>query len=257
MPLRRSRARGKLRILFQPPKDAESAALWKSFLDYKGMDVFVAAFNAHTVLPQDLPIVFIEGKGDMICEYHPNQHTIVVSYEMLKKIHQLMFAASTASPAKTALFVNAAMHFALMHEIGHAFIHEFNIPATGRQEDDADQFASLFLLSAKGYDGVPIAAAAFFGLMQKESGVPGLKSYADVHPLDMQRCYNLLTWAYGSNPQMFGDFVKGANVNLPPERAQGAPREWQQMKKSWETLLDKYVPNEKGHIEAPAPPKAG
>lgn len=239
---------GKFRMEQIPSKNPALAALWKSFENYKGMQTSVTLLNQVTVLPRDIPILFGDGKGEAICEYSRDKHVIVVSYEFLQVIQKVMSASGDFNAQQIPIMVNAAMHFAVIHEIGHAFIHEFGIPVTGREEDCADQFATVMLLTAKSYGADTIAGALFFGLLQKQSGPVVTGDYADVHALGKQRFFNLITWAYGADPKGMTQLIPDIAKYIPPERLSRAHDEYQQMKASWNSLTDKYVPDAKGHI---------
>ena len=43
-------------------------------------------------------------------------------------------------------FVLANVEFTLLHEIGHALIHQFPIPVFGQEEDAADQIATTSMI---------------------------------------------------------------------------------------------------------------
>ena len=45
--------------------------------------------------------------------------------------------------------------FILFHEIGHALIHELNLPVVGVEEDAVDEFAAIALISMAQQPGLP------------------------------------------------------------------------------------------------------
>ena len=240
--------RGKFRMERETSKDPALAALWTSFENYKGMQASVTLLNSLTVLPRDVPILFGDGKGKAFCEYSEDKHIIRVSYEFLQLIQKVMSASGDLNAQQLPVLVNAAMHFCVMHEVGHAFIHEFGIPVTGREEDCADQFATVLLLTAKSYGADTVAGALFFGLLQKQNGPVVNGDYADVHSLGKQRLFNLFIWACGASPKGMMRLAPNITKYLPPERLGRAHDEYTQMSANWKNLTDKYVPDAKGHI---------
>jgi len=62
----------------------------------------------------------------------------------------------------------------------------------------------------------------------------------DEHSLDKQRFYNLACWLYGHDSEKYGSLVEDGS--LPQARAERCPAEYEQMSRSWTTLL-------KGHLK--------
>ena len=56
---------------------------------------------------------------------------------------------------------------------------------------------------------------------------PDESDFADVHGLDVQRFYNVLCMAYGSDPEAFGGIVEKGY--LPKDRAEGCGEEYAQV----------------------------
>lgn len=69
----------------------------------------------------------------------------------------------------------AAARFILAHELGHAAADLFAVPATGSGEDDADEFAAVFLLADDALRGDVRVAAA---MMRRMALVPDLMEAA-------------------------------------------------------------------------------
>jgi len=58
------------------------------------------------------------------------------------------------------------------------------------------------------------------------------------HSLSEQRFYNILCLVYGSNPEKFNFLVEDGD--LPEERAEICPSEYERKVNSWDTLLSPY-----------------
>ena len=115
------------------------------------------------------------------------------------------------------------------HELGHAVFDILDVPVYGREEDAADQMAGV-ILSQFGKD---VAKRTFPGvsyLWQKLGASDGewkRSYYSDEHGHPLQRAYNYLCMAYGSDPDAFQYYVdKGL---LPKDRAVNCKREYQQI----------------------------
>jgi hypothetical protein len=128
----------------------------------------------------------------------------------------------------------------VFHELGHALIDALDLPALGREEDVADQLASLLMSDE------PILAmtAANFWESTGSGEVPSLEEFADTHSFNLQRYYNMMCWAYGADPSVRA-YVLGYS-ELPPERAERCGDEYDQMRSAWEQLLEPYLSNTLG-----------
>ena len=144
-------------------------------------------------------------------------------------------------PAKAA--VNSTIATAY-HELGHAVISIYDLPATGRLEDAADQLAAYMWLVPDDNikNDAPQVVKDFAEMFKRYSANRrGLVNddFADEHSLDLTRMYNLACWVYGANPAANADVV--AQVGLPKERADSCEFEFRQISKAWKTLLAPHV----------------
>lgn len=87
--------------------------------------------------------------------------------------------------------------FVAAHEYGHALIHQQRVPFLGREEDAADQIATMLVLQDKAFSPPALAGAIRF--FHRE----GNGSLGDVHSLDGQRRINVACWAWGAKPSAF------------------------------------------------------
>jgi hypothetical protein len=144
-------------------------------------------------------------------------------------------------PAKAA--VNSTIATAY-HELGHAVISIYDLPATGRLEDASDQLAAYMWLVPDDNikNDAPQVVKDFAEMFKRYSANRrGLVNddFADEHSLDLTRMYNLACWVYGANPAANADVV--AQVGLPKERADNCEFEFRQISKAWKTLLAPHV----------------
>src|SRR5262249_38750744 len=107
-------------------------------------------------------------------------------------------------------FVVANTLFAFVHEIGHAVIHEMELPVLGREEDAADAYTILSMLkigSAMSHQVLVEASKAWF-LMDKRNQREGTQPDAwDAHVLDEQRAYQIVCLMVGSDKERFKDLA--------------------------------------------------
>lgn len=130
-------------------------------------------------------------------------------------------------------FVAANVQWTVGHEIGHALIHQLDLPVFGREEDAADMLAAMLLVLRREAGLQPdfrdrLKAVADGWLLEwlddleNESEIP----YWDQHSLDIQRLFSFTCLIFGSDPNGLTDLAETAT--LPVERALYCPEEYQQ-----------------------------
>ncbi|HOT77357.1 MAG TPA: DUF4344 domain-containing metallopeptidase [Candidatus Wallbacteria bacterium] len=186
--------------------------------------------------------------GEENAYYDSEKKEILISYELLRYFEKLVESQQELSEdEKAELFVDLAF-FVTLHELGHALIDIFDLPITGREEDVADQLASWIILKTFGDDDHQAVLALinasewFVAEFDEETIKAEDLEFADSHSLDPQRFYNMITWAYGFNPNA-ATAALGSDIEelLPEERINFAEDEFSRMDKSFTTLLEKYL----------------
>ena len=120
---------------------------------------------------------------------------------------------SEPDPGRRALRKGGTLLWIAAHEFGHALIHRRQWPVLGREEDAADQIATLIVLRSSLAVPSIYGAISFFN-QRLDGGDPG-----DVHSLDPVRRINIACIAFGVDPAAFGEL---AGLLPPKRRAQCA-----------------------------------
>jgi hypothetical protein len=200
------------------------------------------SINESLKLPFDIPLI---GKQcDTANAYwDPSDKSVTICYEDAADGLDIYTKAGDADPRASAVNAEIATFY---HETGHMVISIYDLPATGREEDAADQ-VSAYILLTPGPDGKADADSAqavkdfareFEGYSER-NGQPDDDALADVHSPDKARMYNLECWVYGSDPEANADLVGGDQ--LPEDRADGCEDEYQKMSHAWDQLLQPYL----------------
>ncbi len=234
-------ANGKISVIYERSADDETDELASAIRDSKIFDELTAGFNETLFLPRDLKVVF-QNCGVANAFYDPSRRQIVMCYEMIT-----MFTESSAKGAASDEEVGESLVgttlFFFLHELGHALVHQLDLPITGREEDAVDQLAAVMLLEGMKEDdsgGLMLAAAAIqFGDLAAKLSAEEDPVFWGEHSLDVQRMYNALCMIYGSDPAKYAAFV--GPDKLPKERADRCPKEYQQLSRSWQRLMEPYV----------------
>jgi hypothetical protein len=107
----------------------------------------------------------------------------------------------------------------LSHEMGHVLISEMHLPILGREEDAADTYAALRLLTigtSFSQHELTEAAQGWFlsDRRDQESGEKPL--YYDEHNLGQQRAYQILCLMVGSDPNKFKGLADEMKMPVSP-----------------------------------------
>lgn len=152
----------------------------------------------------------------------------------------------------------------LAHELGHALIGEFQLPATGAEEDTADEFSALIMASmlqdTTGMQaGVPEFLREVIGystllwfhdaVQSQRKGV-SLPWY-DEHAASETRFRNTLCMIYGSSPAQFAFLAD--RVELPERERGRCEIDHAKRYRAWEMIVQPYARNQGGEYPGHRP----
>jgi hypothetical protein len=138
-------------------------------------------------------------------------------------------------------FVVGNTVFILLHELGHVHFSEMHLPVLGREEDEADTFATLTLLKIGTSFSQRVLANASQGwfLSERRSEQTRAKPlYYDEHDLSPQRAYWIVCLMVGSDPVKFKKLADDAK--MPEPRQQSCKRDYTKASRSWDMVLAPY-----------------
>ena len=235
--------RGDLKLVYSQLSVADHQELEKIFREERFFEDILDGLNESLVLPRDVPVRLAECE-EVNAYYDPEDGSVTLCYELLEHFLELfgnqMEGESEEEQEEVASKAVAALVFAFYHELGHALIDIYSLPATGREEDAVDQLATVMLLETwEGEDSelAILSSAEWFDLDASES--EDEPDMADEHALDEQRYYNLVCWIYGSDPEYFSDVAD--EWELPEARAERCEGEYQRMSQAWNSLLGPHM----------------
>jgi hypothetical protein len=138
----------------------------------------------------------------------------------------------------TTEFAVGNMLFVLLHEAGHGLISDLRLPVLGREEDAADQFATVTMLEMKTkftHRTLVNSAKNWLISDRRERDEGEVVTYYDNHGLDLQRAYNIICLMVGSDKDQFEGLAN--EVNLPDERQETCVFDYSNAQWSWEQAL--------------------
>jgi hypothetical protein len=220
-------------------KDMQDSGLLQDIAD---------ALNAVVSLPADVGLRYAEC-GEANAYYDSDERHILMCLELLEAMAETI-DGQFATEDEAAEAVAGAYLAVALHEAGHAMVDVLELPVTGREEDAVDGLAAWLLIQADDVDSVLGAAASYY-----TEGETGDSDFADEHSLDRQRYFNLVCWAYGSDPANSQELID--TWELPETRAEGCEAEYRQLDRSWSRLLRDHLRTDVVKETPAAPVTAG
>jgi hypothetical protein len=248
--------RGDFKVVYEKIANPDNRELQEIFRGTRLLEETAKALNEKLALPADVTVALREcGAADATWE--ADKHRISICYELVGAFAELFLRSGKVPDAEQAgAAVAAATLFALLHETGHALIDLYQLPAAGREEEAADQIATLVLLGSGKEGGTTAVEDASVLLTQERDA--GLRArlarvpFWSGHHFDEARLSSILCWVYGRDPQAFQELA--GDGTLPAPRAEGCALEYERVAKAWAEPL---APHLKGWtLAAPAPPAA-
>jgi|GEM_PF-3732786 len=234
---------------YLPPTDAKFNSAYQWAVDTHLFSTMpeIDGMDGIFVLPSRLRYIAMQC-GHVNAFYATGKSSVILCYELidlLEKVGRALSKGMANPDAFVAEFVRDNVRFILLHETGHAFIDMMQLPAVGREEDSVDQLATVLLLIRGNQSKNDIARVlqlastwfAVLGIGQNKSLSAG--EFSDEHSLDIQRYYNILCIAYGTDPDEYRSLVSSGK--LPQERAQRCPEEATKVTRSWLRLLAPHI----------------
>lgn len=130
------------------------------------------------------------------------------------------------------------------HELGHALIDVLQVPVLGKEEDAADTLSVILMHEGWQEEAaveILTSSATSYALRASDPGYePDESSFADVHSLDIQRYYAVVCLFYGANPDQRRQLA--LDLELPEEKLESCPYEYDQASAAWDTVLDQARP---------------
>jgi hypothetical protein len=173
--------------------------------------------------------------------YDPAARRITVCYELDRALTEAMAQAFPDS-AVQGLRAIEALFAAIAHEAGHALVGVLRLPALGRQEDVADQYAVAHMLeftATRRDAAIRLHALQALAVGLATLGQNEVTAAAEAHPLGLQRAANVACWVAGY-ARLHGVVASELEGSLPEGRRNQCPDEYKDMVSAWQRLLEPY-----------------
>jgi hypothetical protein len=251
-------AEGKGRVTIAYQDDAihpENRDAMKKIIDSGVFERMAERLTKAVALPHDLQVVITDnvpkGIDDPTTEldgrrifwpaaFSKETHDALAKF--LPEVVRDKGAPRVISPENfTADVINVwGNQFILGHELGHAVIHQLNLPLTGLEEDSADGFATFFTVIDKDTGpNAALGAAVLFDAIGSKKPHLSMEDFSSDHAVILQRVYNFLCSVLGSDPERLNALVTDGYI--PEVRAMACGKEWTQLNYGWWTVLEPHL----------------
>jgi hypothetical protein len=167
--------------------------LRERFRDKRFLETVSAELNPVLRLPRAVSLELAEC-GEVRAYYDPAAKAVVVCYEWIAVLMEVFDKRRSRDQLDD--HVDGTLTFTLYHEVAHALVDLLALPVTGREEDAADQLATLLLLRRPAYQGERALVSASLAFARAKDRFNNTR-FAAEHPLSKQRAYNVLCWVQG------------------------------------------------------------
>jgi hypothetical protein len=184
----------------------------------------------------------IEYGGDQGPLYNPELHQVQMPYEFYqqaldyfkKNEYDKKYGKSAQAGA-----IDTVLH-TLLHEAGHAYIADQNIPILGKEEDAVDNFAALMMIEyvENGEDAAISAADMFAFESEDRPDYYDFGEYIDEHSFDLQRYFSTLCLVYGSNPEKHKGLLDEVENDYLADRKDFCIYQYQTVAQNWHSYLN-------------------
>lgn len=175
--------------------------------------------------------------------YDPEKHVVQMPYsfydEALTYFIKNEYQEKYGKPAESGA-IDTVLH-TLLHEAGHAFIADQNIPVLGKEEDAVDNFAAVLMIEyVENGDDAAVSAADMFAFESEDRpDYYDFGEYIDEHSFDLQRYFSTLCLVYGSNPEQHANLLDEVENDYLTERKDFCLFQYQAISHNWHSYLSK------------------
>jgi hypothetical protein len=221
------------------PQSAEHRSIYEMLKERRALEK-IRDLLAPLRLPHRLAVQTRSCEG--IANAWSDESSVTVCYEYIDEIRKNAPERTTPAGVSPVDAVIGPFVDVFLHETGHAVFRALKIPLFGREEDAADQFSTYIMLRFDKDEARRLilgSAYQYKGDLSSPTVTMTQQKFADEHGTPAQRFFNLLCMAYGADPKLFDDVVKGGF--LPEERAAGCQSEYVQVSHAFNTLIGPFV----------------
>ncbi len=231
-----------IQIQYLPPANQAEEQM-KADIETSGVNDTVIELS-DTLFPFNKTLTIQYGSEDGPL-YDPEKHTVHMPYhfyqEALDYFIKNKYDEKYGKEAKLGA-MDTVLH-TLLHEAGHAYIADQNIPILGKEEDAVDNLAAILMIEyLDDGDEAAISAADMFAFESDDRpDYYDFGEYIDEHSFDLQRYFSTLCLVYGSNPEKHSNLLDEVENDYLADRKDFCVFQYQSLSDNWHTYLKEPV----------------
>ncbi|PKF78837.1 hypothetical protein CW749_14985 [Vibrio sp. vnigr-6D03] len=233
-----SLAQNNIALNYLTPLNDEEKTI-KSLLIDSGVNELVVGFG-DTLFPFKNTLTIEYGSDDGPL-FDPETNKVQMPYSFVTEAHH-HFAKNDYQKKygkKPELGAIDTVLHTLIHELGHAYIADQQIPVLGKEEDAVDNLAAIIMIEyvENGADAAISAADMFDFETQGQPDKYQLVEYAGEHSFNLQRYFQTLCLVYGSDPEKFAGLLDEVGKEYREERESFCEYQYNTTRDNWHTYL--------------------
>lgn len=217
------------RTFYERPNDPRMFETYTAWQDSKLLEsmrgTVLRRFNVENVLSLSL-----RNCGQSNAVYRSDVKEIIMCWELLGTVIDSSTRRFSSNRDSMINAVTSTFVFILYHELGHALVDLKRAATFGREEDNADQIATLLLLEdnlRRNHAESNVTMLGVFDFWQANNN-----QYLSKHELTgqhspgLQRAFNVICWAIGSDPNSRYKYL-AQMTRFPLQRIDSCVKEYQ------------------------------
>ena len=241
-------AAGELRVTWEKPA-SKSDQLGYETLKASETELLAETLAKTFQLRDPLTVEGVNGTGQGP-SYDSEDNSITLPYGFAAVVSEAVVASnSLAKKREQRERVAAVNDLIFEHQLGHALTTAYELPVSGKEEDTADEIATILLLKEKTGAQYGADAAIFLANFSNAQKPPVLGDYVNAHALDLEHALKILCWVAGSSKQALKEVAGIGAIGVG-----NCPQEFEQVSDGVTQELSTHL--EDGASLAPATPAA-
>jgi hypothetical protein len=231
----------RIAIEYVPPTEPRQQGVYTTVKERRALEMMQEIFGPFR-LPNELTL---KTKTCGMSNAWYQRPTLTICYEYLEDIRNSLPKEPPPAGMTESDLVMGQFLYVVAHEMGHAMFDQLNVPLFGRGEDAADGFATYMMLRLGKKEARRLiggAAYSYKDYIKNPQVTVRTSAFSDVHGAPMQRFYNLLCLAYGSDRETYADLVDAGY--LPKERARSCGMEYGELNFAFQQLIVPHLDRE-------------